>query len=142
MDIKNITENELYEYIKSLPKEERINAIEEIYQSLENEEETDSNECFNNVIAKLEEDMILREKFYFELYYLIDKDSKLTKLGQFYKYVFTSHYIKAFKLYLTFSETLKEKNKIFKKNERANQYLYFFKYYVKDIRPSKVLKRW
>ena len=142
MNIKKLTEDELYEYIKSLPKEDQYYAVEEIYQNLDNIENEDTYiQNFNNVIERLEDDMKQREKFYFKLYYLIDEDNNLTKLGKFYKNVFKCHYIKALKIYMTFSKTLKEKNKIFKKNEKAYEYLQYFKYNIKGISPTKILKR-
>ena len=83
------------------------------------------------LIKKRLEDERLREKFYWELYFLVDKDDNLTILGEYYTLIYTHHYLKALKLFLSFSDTLRDKNKVFFKNEKAMEYLEHFRNFVK-----------
>lgn len=141
MNIRKMNQKEMYEYLKTLSVDEQIKIAEEIQANLENIDKEDIIFLyrFNNVLERLTEDIINREKFYFELYNLIDDEGLLTPLGKYYEYIFGHHYIKAFRQYISFEENWKEKNKMFKTNEKAIEYLEHFSNHVKG--KSKAIKR-
>jgi len=143
MDIKKIKEGQMYEYFKSLDDEKQASIIEEVYNNLDEYSIEDLNflSIFANVLERINEDLMYREKFYFELYYLIDKEGNLTTLGKYYEQIFTHHYIKALKMYMNFSDSLKSKNEVFQKNEKAIEYLEYFRNHIVDDMPSKVIKK-
>lgn len=142
VDIRKLKENQMYEYFKSLSLEKQAEALEEIMNNIDDyKDDIYFIENLNNVTQRLKEDLILREKYYWNIYYLIDDDENLTKLGEFYELLFTHHYIKALKLYLTFTKALHNKNKVLYKNEKANEYLNHFGRFVKSKNNDKVLKK-
>lgn len=131
MDIRELKEDQMYEYLKSLDNDEKEEVIKKIYDNLDDYSCGDLNflQIFSNVLERINDDLLSRERFYFELYYLIDSDGNLTSLGQYYEYIFTHHYIKAFKMYMGFSDYLKSKNNVFRKNDKAIEYLEYFRSY-------------
>lgn len=143
MDIRKLNEDQMYEYLKSLDNDERDLVNEEINNNLDeySGDELYFLSIFSNAMKRINDDLMCREKFYFELYYLIDSDGNLTSLGQFYEYIFTHHYIKAVKMYMGFSDYLKSKNNVFRTNEKAIEYLKYFRNHIVDDMPSKVIKK-
>ena len=140
-DIKNLSEKELYEYIKSLSDDDRQKVLENLLNQIDYSC-LDLITKLDSVTKKLEEDYRYRELFYWELYDLIDRYNDLTELGEFYKNLYRYHFIKAIKIYKNFSKSMIEKNRVFHKNEKAYEYLMHFKSFVKNNEnPEKVLKK-
>lgn len=123
----------LYEFLSSLSLEDQDKILNEI-----NDNESEIDELLNVKERLLNER--IRDKYYWEIYYLIDKEDNLTTLGKFYAYIFTGHYIKALKLYLNFTESIRNKNKVLYKNEKANEYLKRFGNFI-SLNKEKVLIR-
>ncbi|MBR3897803.1 MAG: hypothetical protein IKJ43_00805 [Bacilli bacterium] len=130
MTVEELKEAQMYEYFNSLSSEELEEVIEEIKNDDNLKEDSEYIIDLNNVMKRLEDER-LREKFYWELYFLVDKDDNLTILGEYYTLIYTHHYLKALKLFLSFSDTLRDKNKVFFKNEKAMEYLEHFRNFVK-----------
>lgn len=143
MDITKLNEQELYEYLKSLDEDRQMEVIEEINSNLHKYTKDDLSflQSFNAALERVNEDLMYRDKFYFELYNLIDKDGNLTPLGEYYEYIFTHHYIKAIKKYMKFSKGLRERNEVFKKNDKALEYLEYFKNHITSEVPSQIIKK-
>ena len=128
LDTDQLRQEQMYEVFKDMSDEE----LESFQKSLKKYSE--ENHQLDNLKIALEriENERLREQFYWRLYYLIDEEDELTKLGYYYKLLYTHHYLKALKLYISMSDSLHEKNKVFTKNEKAIEYLGHFQYYVKS----------
>lgn len=134
IDIINLDEFELYDYLKSLSEDERWDIIDEVNSKLCmcTEDDLEFLRNFSRALNRLNSDLMYRDRFYFELYYLVDKEGELTSLGQYYELIYTHHYLKAFKKYMEFSDSLRERNEVFKKNDKALEYLMRFKSNIKN----------
>lgn len=132
MDMRKLKEEQLYEFFKSLNFKDQAQALEEIINNVdESKEDPTFLQNLDNVKKRIEEDIKYREIFYWQLYGLIDKNKDLTDLGLFYAFIYTNHYIKALKLLTSFSKNTLDKNKILYTNEKANEFLDYFKLYIK-----------
>ena len=142
MDIRD--ENSMYEYLKELTEEERMKVVLEINDTLDMVGVSDLSflESFAKALDRINEDMKYRDEIYFRLYYLIDDDNNLTKLGEYYSLIFSHHYIKAIKLYMSFSNAIREKENVFRKNDKAMEYLEHFRKYILEEDSKIIKKRW
>lgn len=141
IDILKLKEDSIYEYYKSLSEDDRIEFLYNLQDLEEYQEDEELIYIIDNFIQRLEEDLMYRQTFYWKIYNLIDDDNNYTNLGQLYKDLYTHHYLKALKLYLNFSNSEKDKNRVLYKNEKAYEYLQYFKYFIKHDDEKMLTKK-
>lgn len=136
-NIDNQLENiQMYQNFSELPDEQLKEIQEEIKEYVEEDNIYDK---IKQMIEKIEKER-LKEIFYWRLYYLLDNEDNLTDLGNYYELLYTHHYLKALKLFISLPNSIQKKNEIFSKNEKAKEYLKHFEYFVKKRKWLKWIK--